>query len=195
MRNKYISYRQSASIREFFIVFGYCGMEEILSTAYLPLWFSIIVQVWTSSIYSEKMMLVLWEIKHISYRQSVRIREFFIVFGYCGIEEILNTAYLLLWFSIILQVLTSSIYSEKMMLVLWEIKHISYRQSVRIREFFIVFGYCRIEEILNTAYLLLWFSIILQVLTSSIYSEKMMLVLCEINTYHTDKVPVYVSFS
>jgi hypothetical protein len=34
--------------------------------------------------------------KHISYRQSVSIREFFIVFGYCGIEEILNAAYLTL---------------------------------------------------------------------------------------------------
>ncbi len=30
--------------------------------------------------------------KHISYRQSVSIREFFIVFGYCGIEEIFNEA-------------------------------------------------------------------------------------------------------
>ncbi len=74
-------------------------------------------------------------------------------------------------------------------------KHISYRQSVSIREFFIVFGYCGIEEIFNGAYLPLQFSIILQVLTSSIYSEKMMLILCEINTYHTDKVSVYVSFS
>jgi hypothetical protein len=34
--------------------------------------------------------------KHISYRQSVSRREFFIGFGYCGIEKILNTAYLLL---------------------------------------------------------------------------------------------------
>jgi hypothetical protein len=34
--------------------------------------------------------------KHISYRQSVSIREFFIVFGYCGIEEIFKAAYLLL---------------------------------------------------------------------------------------------------
>ena len=74
-------------------------------------------------------------------------------------------------------------------------KHISYRQSVSIREFFIVFGYCGIEEILNAVYLPLLFSIILQLLTSSIYSEKMMLVLWEINTYHTDKVSVYVSFS
>ncbi len=74
-------------------------------------------------------------------------------------------------------------------------KHISYRQNVSIREFFIVFGYSGIEEILNGAYLPLQFSIILQLLTSSIYSEKMMLVLCEINTYHTDKVSVYVSFS
>jgi hypothetical protein len=32
--------------------------------------------------------------KHISHRQSVRIYEFFIVFGYCAIEEILNIAYL-----------------------------------------------------------------------------------------------------
>jgi hypothetical protein len=32
--------------------------------------------------------------KHISYRKSVRIYAFFIVLGYCGIEEILNTAYL-----------------------------------------------------------------------------------------------------
>ena len=32
--------------------------------------------------------------KHISHRQIVRIYEFFIVFGYCGIEEIVNTAYL-----------------------------------------------------------------------------------------------------
>jgi len=32
--------------------------------------------------------------KHISHRPSARIYEFFIVFGYCGIEEILNTAYL-----------------------------------------------------------------------------------------------------
>ena len=31
--------------------------------------------------------------KRIPYRESVSIREFFIVFGYCGIEEILNTAY------------------------------------------------------------------------------------------------------
>ncbi len=37
MGNKHISYRQSVSIREFFIVFGYSGIEEILNTAYLPL--------------------------------------------------------------------------------------------------------------------------------------------------------------
>jgi hypothetical protein len=34
MGNKHISYRQSASIHEFFIVFGYCGIEEILNAAY-----------------------------------------------------------------------------------------------------------------------------------------------------------------
>jgi hypothetical protein len=32
--------------------------------------------------------------KHLSHRQSVRIYEFFIVFGYCDIEEILNVVYL-----------------------------------------------------------------------------------------------------
>jgi hypothetical protein len=37
MGNKHIPYRQSVSIREFFIVFGYCGIEEILNTAYVPL--------------------------------------------------------------------------------------------------------------------------------------------------------------
>ncbi len=40
--------------------------------------------------------------EHISHRQNVRIYEFFIVFGYCGIEEILNAPYLRLQFSIIL---------------------------------------------------------------------------------------------
>ncbi len=37
MGNKHISYRKSVSIREFFIAFGYCGIEKILNTAYLPL--------------------------------------------------------------------------------------------------------------------------------------------------------------
>ncbi len=37
MGNKYISYRQNVSKREFFIVFGYCDIEEILNTSYLPL--------------------------------------------------------------------------------------------------------------------------------------------------------------
>jgi len=37
MGNKHISYRQGVSIREFFIVFGYCGIEEILNTEYVPL--------------------------------------------------------------------------------------------------------------------------------------------------------------
>jgi hypothetical protein len=41
MGNKHIPYRQSVSIREFFIVFGY--IEEILNAAYLPLQFSIVL--------------------------------------------------------------------------------------------------------------------------------------------------------
>jgi hypothetical protein len=102
MGNKHRSHRQSVRIYEFFIVFRYCAIEEIWNTVYLPVWFALILQLLTSSIYSEKMTLVLWENKHISYRQSVSIREFFIVLGYCGIEEILNAAYLPLQFSIIL---------------------------------------------------------------------------------------------
>ncbi len=47
MGNKHISHRQSVMIYEFFIVFGYCGIEEILNTAYLPLWFALILQQWT----------------------------------------------------------------------------------------------------------------------------------------------------
>ena len=39
MGNKRIPYRESVSIREVFIVFGYCGIEEILNAAYLPLLF------------------------------------------------------------------------------------------------------------------------------------------------------------
>ncbi len=74
-------------------------------------------------------------------------------------------------------------------------KHISHRQSVRIYEFFIVFGYCGIEEILNTAYLPLWFALILQLLMSSIYSEKNDVGSMGNKTHHTDKVSVYVSFS
>jgi hypothetical protein len=102
MGNKYISYRQSVRIYEFFIVWEYCTIEEILNTEHLSLWFALILHLLMSSIYSEKMIVVLWEIKHISYRQSVSAREFFIVFGYCGIEEIFNAAYLPIQFSIVL---------------------------------------------------------------------------------------------
>jgi hypothetical protein len=34
--------------------------------------------------------------KHISYRQNIGIHDFFIIVGYCGIEEIFKAAYLLL---------------------------------------------------------------------------------------------------
>jgi hypothetical protein len=37
MGSKHISHRQSVKIYEFFIVFGYCGIEKILTTAHLPL--------------------------------------------------------------------------------------------------------------------------------------------------------------
>ncbi len=40
--------------------------------------------------------------KHISYRQNIGIRHFFIIVGYCGIEEIFKAAYFLLSVSIIL---------------------------------------------------------------------------------------------
>jgi hypothetical protein len=43
MGNKHISYRQSVSVREFFIVSGYCGIEELFNAAYLPPQFSIIL--------------------------------------------------------------------------------------------------------------------------------------------------------
>ena len=109
MENKHISYRQSARIYEFFIVFQYCAIEEILNTAYLPLQFSIILQLLTSSIYSEKMTLVLWEINtYHTDKVSVQV-SLFILFGYCGTEKILNAAYLPLGFSIILQPMKFSI--------------------------------------------------------------------------------------
>jgi hypothetical protein len=43
MGNKHISYRQSVSIRDFFIGSGYCGIEKIFNAAYLPLEFSIVL--------------------------------------------------------------------------------------------------------------------------------------------------------
>ena len=54
MGNKHISYRESVSIRQFFMVFRKYDIEEILSAAYLPLLFCIILWLLTSSIYSEK---------------------------------------------------------------------------------------------------------------------------------------------
>jgi hypothetical protein len=36
MGNEQISYRQNVSIHDFFIVFGYCGIEEILNAPYFP---------------------------------------------------------------------------------------------------------------------------------------------------------------
>ena len=59
-----------------------------------------------------------------------------------------------------LELLTGSIYSKKNNVTSIGIKHISHRQSVSIREFFMVFRKCDIEEILSAAYLPLLFFII-----------------------------------
>ena len=59
-----------------------------------------------------------------------------------------------------LELLTSSIYSQKNNVTSIGNKHVSHRQSVTIREFFMVFRKCDIEEILSAAYLPLLFCII-----------------------------------
>ena len=71
-----------------------------------------------------------------------------------------------------LELLTGSIYSKKNNVTSIGSKDVSPRQSVSICEFLMVFRKCDIEKILSTAYLPLLFCIISQILTSSIYSEK-----------------------
>ena len=91
-----------------------------------------------SSIYSKKITLLLSEINTYHTDKVSGYIEFFIVFGYCGIEEILNAAYLPYYFAD----LDEFYLLRKNDVGSMENKHIPHRHVVKIYDFFIVFRQC-----------------------------------------------------
>ena len=111
----------------------------------------------TSSIYSKKNNFTSIGNKHISHRQSVRIywvfHSFWVLWYWGNLKHSIFTPMICPDFAD---------HDEFYLLRKNDVgsmgnKHISYRESITIYEFFILFGHCCIEEILNAAYLPLLF--------------------------------------